>query len=210
MRNAARPALSSLATFAAITLAVLVAPPAGSAAEPPVGTIVDEKNFEQYAEYLNPTQQYMLRHGVKMPVTEYRKFEWHPVYKAATEKYAGQVRLSPDGRDIVNYVAGAPFPTIDDNDPQAGAKWMWNHEQGPKYTDNVGVGWNMELVNQNGERDAAGSRRHVGPGDQHDRSVDRGRGEHVAARIRVTAKPRNEVRAGRPSARDEPLRGRVP
>jgi uncharacterized protein DUF1329 len=139
--------------IAALCVAVLATPPHVLAEVPPVGTVVNKDNAEKYAEVLNPTQQYMLKHGATMPVTEYRKYEWQPAYKEATEKYASQVRLSPDGRDIVNYVAGAPFPIIDENDPQAGAKWMWNHEQGPKYTDNVGVGWNVELVNDRGERE---------------------------------------------------------
>ncbi len=123
------------------------------AEEPPVGTIVDQTNWEKYKEFLNPTQQYMLRHGVVMPISAYKKFSWQPLYQAATEKFSAQVTLSADGRDMQNYVAGAPFPIVDDNDPQAGAKWMWNHEQGPKYTDNVGVGWNVELVNDRGERE---------------------------------------------------------
>src|SRR5262249_42007764 len=42
---------------------------------------------------------------------------------------------------------------IDDNDPQAAVKWMWNHEQKTPYTDNVGCGWNVELVNAKGERE---------------------------------------------------------
>jgi hypothetical protein len=120
---------------------------------PAVGTVITKDNMEKYLEVLNPTQQYMVRHGVVMPVTEYRKFEWQPLYKQATEKYSGQVTLSADGRDMLNYVAGAPFPNVDENDPNAGAKWMWNHEQGPKYTDNVGLGWNVELVNAKGERE---------------------------------------------------------
>jgi Protein of unknown function (DUF1329) len=118
----------------ALSVTVLAGSRSALAELPPVGTVVNKDNAEKYAEVLNPTQHYMLKHGATMPVTEYRKYEWQPVYKEATEKYASQVHLSPDGRDIVNYVAGAPFPVIDENDPQAGAKWMWNHEQGPKYT----------------------------------------------------------------------------
>ena len=137
----------------AFLVILFIAPSSISAELPSVGTVVNADNAEKYAEVLNPTQRYMLQHGVTMPVTEYRKYEWPRPYKEATEKYSGQVRLSPDGRDIISYVAGAPFPLIDENDPQAGAKWMWNHEQGPKYTDNVGVGWNMELVNNRGERE---------------------------------------------------------
>ena len=143
---------SLLALLAIVTIAV-GAPHQARGEVPPPGTIVNEKNLDKYRDVLNPTQQYMVSHGTFMPVVEYRKYEWQPLYKQATEKYSAQVKLTPDGRDIVDYVAGAPFPNIDDNDPQAGAKWMWNHEQGPKYTDNVGLGWNVELVNASGERE---------------------------------------------------------
>ena len=49
---------------------VLVAAPHAFAELPRVGTIIDKDNAEKYAEALNPTQQYMLKHGATMPVTE--------------------------------------------------------------------------------------------------------------------------------------------
>ena len=116
----------TLASF----VAVIVSLPLLAAAElPAAGTLVSSDNAERYAEALNPTERYMIAHGAVIPVSEYRRYEWQPLYRAATEKYAAQVTLAPDGREILNYVAGAPFPTIDDNDPHAGTKWMWNHEQ---------------------------------------------------------------------------------
>ncbi|MGH7818608.1 MAG: DUF1329 domain-containing protein, partial [Candidatus Binatia bacterium] len=110
--------------------AVLIGLPLAAMAElPPVGTVVSKDNMDKYKETLTPTQQYFVRNGMTIPVMEYKKYEWPPLYKEATEKYAAQVKLSPDGRDIMNYMAGSPFPTIDENDPQAAVKWMWNHEQ---------------------------------------------------------------------------------
>jgi hypothetical protein len=52
---------------------------------------------------------------------------------------------------MFNYVAGAPFPQIDPNDPLVGYKIMWNQEQKPAYTDNVGTEWIVELINSKGE-----------------------------------------------------------
>jgi hypothetical protein len=76
----------------AVSVIVLAAAPPRALTElPPVGTVVNKDNAEKYGEVLNPTQQYMLKHGVTMPVTEYRKYEWQPVYKEATEKYSSQV-----------------------------------------------------------------------------------------------------------------------
>ncbi len=61
------------------------------------------------------------------------------------------MKISPDGREIFNYVAGLPFPNIDPNDPLAATKIMWNQEQKPAYVDNAGTEWITELVNEKGE-----------------------------------------------------------
>jgi hypothetical protein len=136
----------------ALSLAIGATTPA-MAEKPTPGTVITKENYETFKEVLNPTLEYFLRNGMEIPVVEYQKYEWPPAYKEATEKYSGQVTLSSDGRDMQNYVAGAPFPNIDVNDPQAATKWMWNHEQKTTYTDNVGCGWNLELVNAKGERE---------------------------------------------------------
>ena len=121
-----------------VAAALIGLPLAAMAELPPVGTKVTKDNLDKYKEALSPTMQYLVRGGMEIPVIEYKKIDWPPSYKEATEKYSSQVKLSPDGRDMLNYVAGAPFPTVDENDPQAGAKWMWNHEQKSVYTDNIG------------------------------------------------------------------------
>ena len=80
-----------------------------------------------------------------------KKVEWPKAYRDATEKYASQVKLSADGRNIYNYVAGSPFPVIDPADPLAGFKLMWDHEQRPYIIDNIGTEWIVELINSKGE-----------------------------------------------------------
>lgn len=47
------------------------------------------------------------KHDVVVP----EKVAWPKAYKEATDKYSGQVKLSADGRELYNYVAGAPFPS---------------------------------------------------------------------------------------------------
>jgi len=137
----------------ACLVGVLALAVTASAEMPKPGTVVNKDNMEQYKEVLFPTLEYFVRNGMEIPVNEYRKYEWPPKYKEATEKFSGQVKLTADGRDMQNYVAGAPFPNVDPNDPLAAYKWMWNHEQKTPYTDNVGCGWNVELVNSGGERE---------------------------------------------------------
>ena len=46
-------------------------------------------------------------------------------YVEATEKYSGKVALGPNG-ELLNYVAGQPFPKLEVSDPQIGQKLAWN------------------------------------------------------------------------------------
>lgn len=46
-------------------------------------------------------------------------------YVEATKRYSGGVRLGPDG-ELLNHIAGLPFPDLDPKDPRAGLKLAWN------------------------------------------------------------------------------------
>jgi hypothetical protein len=133
----------------AILLSLLVASPGPADVQP--GEVVTKETMDKAEGLLIPTMKWFVQHGLTIPVTPYRKVELPQLYKEATEKYSGQVKLAADGRELYNYVAGLPFPQIDPNDPMAGAKIMWNHEQKPTYIDNVGTEWITELVNAKGE-----------------------------------------------------------
>jgi hypothetical protein len=61
--------------------------------------------------------------------------DWPPPYQDATEKYSGQVRLAANHRDLLGYVAGQPFPLLDQNDPDVATKIMWNQYFRPIATD---------------------------------------------------------------------------
>ena len=115
------------------------------------GDTVTKDNIADAADLLIPGIKWFVENGMPITVTEYKKVNLPKLYAEATEKYSGQVQLSADGREMFNYVAGVPFPTIDSNDPMAGAKIMWNQEQKPAYVDNVGTEWIVELVNSRGE-----------------------------------------------------------
>jgi hypothetical protein len=90
------------------------------AAFPEPGDVVNKSNMAQAKDVLTPTAEWMINEGMVMKVGEYRKYEWPKAYKDATEKYASQVKLSEDGRQLFNYISGCPFPNIDVNDPLAG------------------------------------------------------------------------------------------
>ena len=114
------------------------------------GTVITKDNMAQAEGLLTPTARWMLQQGMQMPIIPYRKVALPKLYKDATEKYSGQVKLSADGKDMFNYVAGLPFPTIDPNDSLAAYKIMWNQEQKPAYIDNYTGEGGFELINSKG------------------------------------------------------------
>jgi len=61
---------------------------------------------------------------VKIVPTE--RIEWPPPYREATEKYSGQVTLTPDRRSLLGYIAAEPFPLLDANNQDIATKIIWN------------------------------------------------------------------------------------
>ncbi|MGH7965378.1 MAG: DUF1329 domain-containing protein, partial [Candidatus Binatia bacterium] len=111
-----------------ITSAIMVAGAIGLAgtglarADVQPGEVITKDNMSKAEGLLTPSMQWFVKQGLPITVTAYKKIELPKLYKEATEKYSGQVKLSADGKEIFNYVAGLPFPNIDPNDPMAGTK----------------------------------------------------------------------------------------
>src|SRR5438046_7407007 len=103
------------------------------------GDTITKENMDKADNLLIPTIKWFVQNGMPIKVIPYRKVELPRLYKEATEKYANQVKISPDGREVFNYVAEVPFPHIDPNDPLAGATLTCNHEQKPPHLDTVGT-----------------------------------------------------------------------
>jgi hypothetical protein len=99
------------------------------------GDIVNKSNVDKVKDLISPGVEWCVLHGMQMKIVPYKKIEWNKPYRDATEKYAGQTKLAPDGRTLVGYVAGMPFPNIDVNDPQVALKIMFNYEYKPYVSD---------------------------------------------------------------------------
>jgi len=93
---------------------------------PPPGSVVNVGNLDQYRHLLSPGVQWLVERGGTLPVRAYERIQDPPPYQEATEKFSGQVQLSPDGLQLINHVAGKPFPTIDPGDPWIATKLMFN------------------------------------------------------------------------------------
>ena len=112
------------AAMVAIALAIALAVPAGAAVKP--GDVITAQTAYKVKDLVSPGVYYKVTRGMSMDIVPTSTIQWPPPFRDATEKYADQVRLSPDGRSLVNYVAGQPFPFLDPNDPSVATKIMWN------------------------------------------------------------------------------------
>ena len=106
-------------------------------AEVQPGETVTKDNMSQARELMGPGVTWCVEHGMTMKIVPTKKVEWPVAYREATEKYAGQTELSPDGNQLLNYTAELPFPNIDVNAPDAAQKIMWNYQFKPLITDDV-------------------------------------------------------------------------
>ncbi len=117
------------------TLGIAVALPAISSAAVKPGDVITPENAAKVRQIVTPGVYYMVTRGMQMDIVPTTRIDWPPPYRDATEKYSAQVRLSPDHRSLVGYVAGQPFPLIDSNDPYVAEKIMWNNVYRPIQSD---------------------------------------------------------------------------
>ena len=108
-----------------------------AAADVSPGDRITDANIDKVKDLISPGMEWCIKHGWPITITETKRVEWPRAYKEATEKYASQVKLTPDGLDVKNYVAGLPFPNIDPKDPQVAYKIMWNYSYNFLTTDDV-------------------------------------------------------------------------
>jgi hypothetical protein len=97
-----------------------------AAADVKPGDSITPENADKVKDVISPGTFWAVTKGMHINVVAPQRVDWPPPYKEATEKYSGQVRLSPDHTTLVGYVAGQPFPLLDPNDPDVGQKIMWN------------------------------------------------------------------------------------
>ena len=90
------------------------------------GDTIGPHNWEKVRGMVGENLLARIRQGytfkIKQSTTIYKPLK---EFVDATDKYSGQVKLGPNG-ELLNYVAGLPFPKIDPKDPQAGLKLAWN------------------------------------------------------------------------------------
>ena len=89
------------------------------------GDTIGPENWERAKGMVGENLLNRIRQGYSFKIKEPKNFKLPKEYLEATERYSAQVRLSNNG-ELLNYVAGLPFPNFDHTDLQAGLKLAWN------------------------------------------------------------------------------------
>jgi len=143
--------LSKIVLGLALLLFIPAQSPAADADLKP-GDVIGPHNWQRVQGMVGEDLLNRIRGGYTFKIKESRPRRDPKEYVAATKKYAGKVTLGSRG-DLVNYVAGLPFPNISPSDPQAGSKLAWNwqkswdgddHKEGGGTASGKAVGYTIE------------------------------------------------------------------
>ena len=96
-------------TVAAIVLAAGLSTHAGADVAP--GERITADTVEKVKDLISPGLEWCIKRGFPMTITETRRVEWPQAYKDATEKYSAQVKLRPDGLQLLNRRNSTVFQT---------------------------------------------------------------------------------------------------
>jgi hypothetical protein len=89
------------------------------------GDTVGPHNWEKVTGMVGENLLNRIKQGYTFKIKESTSYKPPKEYLDATEKYATTVRLGRNG-ELLNYIAGLPFPNFDPTDPQSGIKLAWN------------------------------------------------------------------------------------
>jgi Protein of unknown function (DUF1329) len=89
------------------------------------GDTIGPHNWEKVKGMVGENLLNRIKQGYSFQIKEAKSLKPPNEYLEATERYSYQVRLGSNG-ELLNYVAGVPFPDVNLNDPQVGLKLAWN------------------------------------------------------------------------------------
>ncbi|MEQ8165711.1 MAG: DUF1329 domain-containing protein, partial [Alphaproteobacteria bacterium] len=106
------------------------------------GTVINAENIDsvltkcfdnhRIGDVMGDRVEWQVRNqGMTLRLTPYEPLLPGYRKRMVTEKFKGTVTLDPSSFDITNWVAGAPFPDVDVDDPNAAVKVVWNHRNLP-------------------------------------------------------------------------------
>lgn len=89
------------------------------------GDTIGPQNWQRAQGMVGENLLNRIKAGYSIQIKPTKTYRPLKEYLEATEKYSGKVGLGPNG-ELLNYVAGQPFPKIDSSDAQIGQKLAWN------------------------------------------------------------------------------------
>ncbi len=112
--------------------------PAWSRAEVKPGDVITKLNVEKVDGMIAEGVRWSIINGMDLQIVPYEEIPMPSKYLEASEKYASQVQLG-ERDELLNWVAGRPFPVIDENDPKAPQKIMYNFQNTHYFSDDLGL-----------------------------------------------------------------------
>ncbi|HSQ29009.1 MAG TPA: DUF1329 domain-containing protein [Gemmatimonadaceae bacterium] len=153
-------ALAILAVGGSSALAAAADSPASAATALKPGDVLDSSNWELAKDLLPPEVLDHYRNGeytngiVDWPAD---KYTWPPDLLEGTKANEGRYVIGKEGNVVdattgvqPDYIIGFPFPKIDPNDPDAGAKVVWNYLYRTWYFGTVHAESQLNFMNPNG------------------------------------------------------------
>jgi len=89
------------------------------------GDTVGPHNWQTVQGMVGENLLSRIKQGYTIKIKPAKHYRLPKEYVDATEKFSGQVKLARNG-ELLDYVAGLPFPNFSPSDPQAGLKLAWN------------------------------------------------------------------------------------
>jgi len=89
------------------------------------GDTIGPENWEKAKGMVGENLLNRIKQGYTLRIKPGRSIGVPKEYNVATARYSGQVKLESNG-ELLNYVAGLPFPNVHLDDPQVGLKMAWN------------------------------------------------------------------------------------
>ena len=108
-----------------LSLATPPAPTAKADVDIKPGDVIGPDNWQRVQGMAGENLLRRIKQGYTLRIKEAKSRRPPKEFIEATERYSGKVGLSSNG-EVLNYVAGLPFPNLNPNDGQAGTKVAWN------------------------------------------------------------------------------------
>jgi Protein of unknown function (DUF1329) len=89
------------------------------------GDTIGPHNWQKVQGMVGENLLNRIKQGYTFNIKHGRSIGFPREYNAATARYFSAVKLGPNG-ELLNYVAGLPFPDVRFSDPQVGLKMAWN------------------------------------------------------------------------------------